>query len=81
MKQLIFIVDSRGHATCIYDDALADLLKEGKVTIKRMSSVEPDDNGNWIAHMVDGTNIGPFRLRQEALDAEIKYLEDKLLEG
>ena len=32
----------------------------------------------WTAAMNDGTLLGPYRLREEALRAEVKYLEAKL---
>ena len=64
--------------TLIYDDKLAPLLKEGKATITRVSNIEPDPAGGWTATMLDGTKLGPYTLRQQALDAEIVYLEEKL---
>ena len=32
----------------------------------------------WLATMNDGTKIGPFRLRETALAAEVDYLERQL---
>lgn len=69
-----------GTITTIYDDALAELFDQGVVTIRRASHVEPDPTGGWIADMAPsgGGVLGPFHLRQEALDAEREWLERKL---
>lgn len=71
-------VSNQGITTLIYSDIHADLLSEGKATIKRVSNVEPSDGG-WVASMFDGTKLGPYKLRQQALDEEVKYIEEKLL--
>jgi hypothetical protein len=80
MASLALSVDPNGIITTIYSDALADLLDEGQATVTRASHVEPASCGGWIADMspVDGPTLGPFRLRQEALDAEVEYLKAKL---
>lgn len=65
---------------CIYSDVAKPILEAlGKLNIKRVSHVEPDENGKWWADMSplrSGIRLGPFNLRQEALDAEIKWLEE-----
>lgn len=67
-----------GIMTFIYSDENVDLLKEGESTIERVSNVEPVPGG-WKAYMLeDGAVLGPFKLRSEALEAEIKYLEEKM---
>jgi len=66
--------------TFIYSDDLADLCNEGEATIERVSNVEPCEGG-WEARIIDGPTLGPFRLRQQALDAEIEYLEEKIFGG
>ena len=70
-------VDTEGIMTAIYSDSLAPLVEEGTADIKRVSNVEPCPGG-WKAYLNDGTVLGPFKLRQEALDAEVKYLEGEL---
>lgn len=68
-----------GEVTAIYDDILAGLLKEGAARIERASFVEPPPTGDgWLATMSDGTVLGPFSLRKEALEAEVGYLEEKM---
>lgn len=68
-----------GKPTFVYDDAAADLLALGDATIRRVSHVEPTDDGRgWVATMVDdGAVLGPFPLRQQALAAERAYLRDR----
>ncbi len=69
---------SNGTLTAIYDDAhvgLIEMAEESK--IRRASHVEPCDGG-WSATMEDSTVLGPFRLRSEALAAEVQYLSERL---
>jgi hypothetical protein len=68
-----------GVLSFIYDDAQADLLTEGVSTIERVSNVEPVPGG-WKAFMKNGVVLGPYPLRQEALNAEIAYLEKEMFE-
>jgi hypothetical protein len=46
------------------------------VKVKRASHVEPDRNGKWVADLapVGGPQLGPYRLRQEALSAEVAWI-------
>lgn len=64
-----------GKVTFVYDDALADLLTTGAASVTRVSHVEPA-TGGWTADMgpVGGPVLGPFALRQTALDAERAWL-------
>lgn len=63
----------------IYSDALAGLLAKGESQIIRASHVEPCAGG-WSADLspVQGPVLGPFPLRQTALDAEVAWLESHL---
>jgi hypothetical protein len=69
-----------GRATFIYDDALAPFMAEGDFTPRRVSTVEPDPRGGWSADMTladaPGVVLGPFPLRQQALDAEVQWLRE-----
>jgi hypothetical protein len=64
----------------IYDDRLAGLCEEGDSVTQRASHVEPADGGGWTADMspVNGPVLGPFRLREEALDAEVEWLRKEM---
>lgn len=75
MRKPIKIAIASGKLTAIYSDEIADLLLEGQATVTRASHVEPE-NGQWVADMspVGGPKLPPCRLRQEALDAEVEYL-------
>jgi hypothetical protein len=72
-------VDAGGAVRCIYDEAL-DLRELGKLQITRASHVEPDAEGYWWADMgpVDGTVLGPYRSRSEALAAERAWLRRRI---
>lgn len=69
-----------GKVTAIYSDEHADLIAKAKTaTVRRASHVEPAPNSaGWTATMNDGTVLGPYRLRSEALDAEVQYLDKQL---
>jgi hypothetical protein len=67
-----------GAVTAIYSEAI-DLQSLGRPTITRASHVEPDENGQWFARIVDGPNLGPFSKRSEALAAEVEWLTEHRL--
>lgn len=75
-------VSPNGEITAIHNDHLVGLYKDvrGTATIKRASHVEPRPDGQWEADMKPsgGPILGPFLTRQEALDAEVDWLKDKL---
>ena len=68
-------VQPNGDLRMIYYDDIAALLTLGDSRIVRASHVEPDAQG-WTADMspIDGPMLGPFALRQDALDAEVAWL-------
>ena len=71
------VIIKGGEIRFIYSDELISLLDQGNATVKRASHVEPSDGG-WTADLspVNGPVLGPFMKRQEALDAEVKWLKD-----
>ncbi len=70
-----WVVRADGSLHCLYDETL-DLSHLGKVFIRRVSHVEPTDQGQWQADLspVAGPILGPFSLRSEALAAEVEWL-------
>ena len=64
-----------GTVKFIYDDALQPLLDLGTATVTRVSHVEPV-KGGWTADMspVSGPVLGPYKLRKDALSAEVQWL-------
>ena len=71
------VITPDGHIVHVYSDELASLFRGENVATHRASHVEPDGDG-WTADMApSGSNVklGPFQLRQEALDAETEWLE------
>lgn len=69
-----------GTLTFIWTDLLVGLLSEGDATVRRASHVEPTDDGQWTADMgpMQGPVLGPYRLRGEALAAEVEWLRAHL---
>lgn len=75
-NDLIVSIDQNGTTEFIYDDEFSEMLNS-KTTIQRASHVEPEGT-QWIAEMISGPKLGPFKTRQEALDAEREYLEKEM---
>ena len=78
MTQLV--ITPVGEVRCLYDESL-DLNALGPINIQRGSHVEPDFTGQWFADMspVDGSRLGPFPRRSDALSAEVAWLRDHWL--
>lgn len=59
----------------VYKDELRPLLEIGEAQVCRASHVEPCGT-QWTADLspVGGPLLGPFDLRQDALDAEVAWL-------
>ena len=78
-SEVSITVQPNGDLRMIYYDEIATLLTCGESRIVRASHVEPAAQG-WTADMspVDGPTLGPFALRQDALDAEVEWLSRRL---
>ena len=65
-----------GDVRFIWSDELQPLLELGKPDVRRVSHVEPTDDGQWTADLspVGGPVLGPYALRQQALSAEVDWL-------
>ena len=70
------IIDPCGSVCCVYAETI-DLAQIGRLTISRVSHVEPDEAGRWFADLapVGGPNLGPFQQRSDALNAEAEWLD------
>lgn len=70
-------ITPEGAVNFIWSDDLADMLEIGAGKIARASHVEPNEEGQWEADLspVGGPKLGPFRLRNEALTAEVEWLK------
>ena len=87
MKKIITVrVD--GSMQFIYDDRLMGLMKHGKASIARVSHVEPGDPTKgqdplrWFADMAPSGQpvvLGPFDERQQALAAEVEWINSNIL--
>jgi hypothetical protein len=69
------VINPGGICHCIYSETI-NLSHLGRLSIKRGSHVEPDDDGKWIADLgpVKGPRLGPFENRSLALQAEMDWL-------
>ncbi len=76
VSALIISVSEGGEVRFLWNDDLAPLLELGEGRIVRASHVEPEGPG-WSADLspVEGPILGPFPLRQGAIDAERNWLE------
>lgn len=80
-KSFNISISPNGSVTMIYsDDHVGFLDKLGAPVVTRASFVEPAEGG-WTADMspiAKGVILGPYKLRQEALDAEAAWLNKRL---
>ena len=69
------VIRPTGLLIGIYSDSF-DYGELGRPQIRRASHVEPDESGHWFADLspVDGPKLGPFDKRNEAIDAELEFL-------
>jgi hypothetical protein len=74
------LITPDGVVRCVYGEDF-DLTTLGRLTIRRGSHVEPDEQGRWWANLspVQGPRLGPFMQRSQALDAERTWLEQNWL--
>lgn len=74
------VIEKDGLIRGIYGEAI-NLASLGMPSITRVSHVEPDENGRWLADLspVGGPVLGPFYKRSEALVAEVTWLEENWL--
>lgn len=78
---MFIVISPTGRARFIYSDEVAlALAGSGEARTVRASHVEPAGS-QWTADMspVGGPVLGPFVTRQEALEEEVKWLEEKSL--
>ena len=87
MKKKVTIYIKDGQMRVVYDDAIRPLMDIGNSRIERASHVEPgdptrgQDPKKWYANITFDLNVmlGPFDERHEALEAELKWLDDHRL--
>ena len=75
----VFVVRPNGRVCCLYTERL-ELGRLGRLRIGRASQVEPDARGRWFATLRHGPRLGPFRRRSQALEAEVRWLQEHLPE-
>lgn len=76
------LINPRGQAMCMYTEDI-NLAALGKLSIRRVSRVEPDAQARWWGDMapMGGPKLGPFERRSGALEAERKWMAQHLGEG
>ncbi len=75
---VITIDDTDGTVGCLYTEDI-DLTAIGSLNVRRASHVKYDNEvQKWTVHLVDGTNLGYFRTRTEAIAAEVDYLNQRI---
>ena len=94
MKKVIIVVKPNGAMWFIHDDRLRGLLRQGEASIRRASHVEPGDPAQgqeplkWYVDLSPSGShkhkhkqkvLGPFDTRQEALDAEVAWINQHVL--
>lgn len=69
-----------GTLSFIWSDDLAELVDAGRAEVRRASHVEPTEGGQWTADLspMGGPVFGPFKLRGDAINAEVEWLENNL---
>ena len=75
------LITPDGNIRHIYSDELTGVFTEdGTVNTFRASHVEPAKNEGWTADMapMGGPVLSGFKLRQEALDAETRWITNYL---
>lgn len=80
--EIVIQVCPEGDLIMVYQDPVKIFLDLGNAIIKRASHVEPDGRYgcSWTADMspVGGPILGPFDTRQEALVAEVDWLQNSM---
>jgi hypothetical protein len=85
-RQIELSIKADGRIVAVYDDDMAELLEEGNGCVERASYVEYSAGAGWFAHMwpvckelgIPHEDLGPYRLREQALQAEREWLRNKL---
>lgn len=74
------LVSPQGKISLIYRDELGELLTQGNSQTRRASFVEPSSDNTWEADLglSNGPTLTGFNTRQEALNAEKQWLENRL---
>ena len=81
-ERLTVLVTEEGDVIYVYNPLIDSIFRDSgfKGVPKRASSVEPIDDSNWEADLsrVGGPVLGPFSSRDEAVDAELEWLNENI---
>ena len=70
-------VKPNGNILYVYTDDINWKLF-GKAKITKTADVE-FENGQWVVTLKDGTYLASFDKRQDAINYEVKYIEENIL--
>jgi hypothetical protein len=74
----VIAVEPDGTFKCLYTEEI-DLRELGALTTERASHVEPNnETGLWEVRLASGQYIGARPTRKEALEFEVRYLQERL---
>lgn len=76
------VIRPDGTMIFIYDDVMQPLLEAASTQQTcRVSDVEMNEDGLWVADLsrVNGPKSPPFRLRQDALNWEVRWLNENYI--
>ncbi len=81
MSEIQIVIEPNGSIKFVYSDSMSELLQQGEFSIKRASNVEPEYDGTWSADLspINRPKLKGFALRQNALDAEVLYINNVYL--
>ena len=78
MKTINIYLDTTGKIKGLYNDLLVEM-NLGTISVQRASNVEFNNSTQkWEVDIIGKGIIALFDTRQEALDWEIKYLENRI---
>lgn len=81
MDEWILVVDNNGDVHGLWSDII-DVRELGECFVERASSVEfCNDSKKWQVILSDGTFLGEWDSREDAIDNEVSFLQNKLLYG
>lgn len=83
MKEYTIFILPDGTINFLYDDVLKPLLECGESSFRRASNIDPKmtkDGPRWFVDLSlsSGPEIGPFETKDEAIKAEIDWLNARI---
>ena len=80
MEEIAVSISKDGEVTCIYNEDIG-LAEMGDLSINRLSDVEFNNDSRLWEVRHKGEVLSTHKTRQEGIDWEIKYFNDRILQG